>query len=134
MTKNINWDCLKSDIPFGQTAGVLVGKVAGGIAYGIRHPIIGASQLAGSAEGFFQGLKLGLEVTAANFAKAEIRGTVNKLTRENNKLGEQETKILQDLFQLDSKKKSVLERFRNLPEDIRNEILGDVQLTPAAAH
>lgn len=133
MNKEINWDCLKNDIPFGQTVGVVVGKAVGGIAYGVRHPIIGASQLAGSAEGFFQGLKLGLEVTAANFEKAKIRGSVNKLTRASQKLGEEETKILQNMFDMDGKKKSILERFRNLPEDIRNEILGDVQLTPASA-
>lgn len=133
MNKDINWECLKNDIPFGQTAGVLIGKTVGGIAYGIRHPILGASQLAGSAEGFFQGLKLGLEVTAANFEKAKIRGSVNKLTQQGQKLDQEETEILNNLVEMDSKRRNIVAKLKNLPEHIRKEILGEVQLTPAPA-
>lgn len=133
MRNNINWDCLKNDIPFGKTAGILAGKLVGGVAYGIRHPILGTSQLAGTAEGFFAGLKLGLEVTAANFEKAKIRGTVNKLTREEVRVDQQDTENLKSLFKLDSKKKSLVEKLRGLPESIRNEILGEAQLTPGPA-
>lgn len=127
---NINWNVLDRDIPLGHTAGLLVGKVFGGLVNTVRHPILAVSQGAGTCEGFFQGVKHGLEITNANFELARMRGSVKKMTGEQQKNAANVIKGMEKISTTDTALAQLLERIRELPAKLKQQIFTEEQLTP----
>lgn len=129
-TNDINWDTLNKDVPIGHTAGLLLGKLAGGIVYTVRHPIVGASQVAGSCEGFFKGIKDGLEITQANFELSRMRGSVKKMTAKQQKDAADVIKGMSRINETDTALGKLLQQIRDLPESVKKMVFTEEQLTP----
>ena len=98
--QNTRREVLEKDIPFGESIGILVGKTAGGVFETIKSPGIGLSQGAGLFEGFFKGVREGMEISAANFEMARIEGRENKLKKDMRSLQRKEEELVERADQL----------------------------------
>ncbi len=106
---------LANDIPFGESVGIILGKTVSGIGNGIRNPILGVSNLAGTCEGFFRGFKLGMEVQSAHFRIAKARGMVNKAERALTGTKKHMEHVRRTLDELPPKQRAELfERMRDI--------------------
>lgn len=120
----VDYKVLSKDIPLGELAGRMCGKVGSGLVLGIRHPLTGLSELAGIGEGFFAGLKTGIEVSRANFELAKTRGEYNALKRGINN----SSRIFDESF---VQFRKLQERLEQLPSDLRERLFP--QAKPEAA-
>ena len=127
---NINWNVLDRDIPLGHTAGLLVGKVFGGLVNTVRHPILAVSQGAGTCQGFFKGIQDGLEITNANFELARMRGSVKKMTGEQQKNAANVIKGMNKITDVDAALSGLMKKILDLPEKVKKQIFTEEQLTP----
>jgi hypothetical protein len=120
-----HWKSLDKQIPIGETLGILFGQMAASLALSIRHPVVGASELCGSMEGLFSGLKTGINISRCNFEKRLV--TNDYLTA--NKAGEA---IKGNFNKLSEKTKKAFTRLQQLPQNIQDEIMSELEPEVAA--